>query len=101
MLAMSMHDHIVPAITTGDAMELGRVIDITGAGAQVTLDAHMMALVRRSRDGAPPGTIGSHVKIRVGGRWVLGQIRTLRLGQADSDLVLGFVDFVGEGDDID
>jgi DNA helicase HerA-like ATPase len=99
---MTMHDHIVSAITAGDAMELGRVMEIAGAGAQVTLDAHMMALVRREHGGdAPPGTIGSHVKMRVGDHWVLAQIRTLRLAQADSDLMLAMVDFVGEGADVD
>ncbi|MDB5686642.1 MAG: hypothetical protein JWR77_1231 [Rhizorhabdus sp.] len=99
---MTMHDHIVSAITAGDAMELGRVMEIAGAGAQVTLDAHMMAQVRRENGGGvPPGTIGSHVKMRVGDHWVLAQIRTLRLAQADSDLMLAMVDFVGEGADVD
>jgi uncharacterized protein len=98
---MGAYDRIVSAITAGDAMELGRVVEIAGAGAQVSLDAHMMAMVRRESGGAPPGTIGSHVKLRVGERWVLAQIRTLRLAQADSDLVLGMVDFAGEGDDLD
>jgi DNA helicase HerA-like ATPase len=98
---MGIQDRIVAAITAGDAMELGRVMEIAGAGAQVSLDGHMMALVRRENGlGAPPGTIGSHVKMRVGNRWVLGQIRTLRLAQADSDLVLGMIDFVGEGADL-
>jgi DNA helicase HerA-like ATPase len=98
---MAMHDRIVPAITVGDAMELGRVLEIAGAGAQVSFDGHMMALVRKANGvGAPPGSIGSHVKMRVGNRWVLGQIRTLRLAQADSDLILGMIDFVGEGADI-
>jgi DNA helicase HerA-like ATPase len=98
---MGMHDRIVPAITVGDAMELGRVLEIAGAGAQVSFDGHMMALVRKANGvGAPPGSIGSHVKMRVGNRWVLGQIRTLRLAQADSDLILGMIDFVGEGADV-
>jgi DNA helicase HerA-like ATPase len=96
-----MHDRIVAAITAGDAMELGRVVEIAGAGAQVTLDGHMMNMVRKANGvGAPPGSIGSHVKIRVNNRWVLGQIRTLHLAQADSDLVLGMIDFVGEGADV-
>jgi len=99
---MLMHDRIVSTITSGDAMEMGRVMEIAGAGAQVTLDAHMMALVRRENGiGAPPGAIGSHVKIRIGNRWVLGQVRTLRLAQADSDLILAMIDFVGEGRDLE
>jgi len=97
---MGIQDRIVSAITAGDAMELGRVLEIAGAGAQVSLDGHMMAMVRKANGlGAPPGSIGSHVKMRVGNRWVLGQIRTLRLAQADSDLVLGVIDFIGEGSD--
>jgi len=98
---MGMHDRIVSAITAGDAMELGRVLEINGASAQVSLDGHMMTLVRKANGvGAPPGSIGSHVKVRVGNRWVLAQIRSLRLAQADSDLVLGMIDFVGEGADV-
>src|SRR3569833_2497997 len=98
---MGIHARIVGAITAGDAMELGRVLEITGAVAQVSLDGQMMTLVRKANgDGAPPGSIGSHVKMRVGNRWVLGQIRNLRLAQADSDLVLGMIEFVGEGADV-
>jgi len=98
---MGTHDLIVSAITAGDAMELGRVLEIAGAGAQVSLDGHMMSLVRKANGvGAPPGSIGSHVKIRVNNRWVLGQIRKLHLAQADSDLVLGTIDFIGEGADL-
>ncbi len=98
---MGMHDRIVAAITTGDAMELGRVLEVAGVGAQVTLDGHMMALVRKANGiGAPPGTIGSYVKIRIGNRWILGQIRTLRLAEVDSMVVVGTIDFIGEGIDI-
>ena len=98
---MGTHDRIVAAITAGDAMELGRVLEIAGAGAKVSLDGHMMSMVRKANGlGAPPGSIGSHVKVRVNNRWVLGQIRSLHLAQADSDLVLGTIDFVGEGSDV-
>ena len=98
---MGTHDRIVAAITAGDAMELGRVLEIAGAGAKVSLDGHMMSMVRKANGlGAPPGSIGSHVKVRVNNRWVLGQIRSLHLAQADSDLVLGTIDFVGEGADV-
>ena len=97
---MGTHDRIVAAITAGDAMELGRVLEIAGAGAKVSLDGHMMGMVRKANGlGAPPGSIGSHVKIRVNNRWVLGQIRSLHLAQADSDLVMGTIAFVGKGSD--
>jgi len=94
---MGIQDKIA---SVGEAMELGRVVEITGAGAQISLDGHMMAQVRSEGTlGAPPGSIGSHVKIRVGDRWVLGQIRNLKRAEADGDLVLGMIDFIGEGAD--
>jgi uncharacterized protein len=94
---MGMHEALVPAITAGDAMELGRVIAIAGSGAEVTFDARMLSILRQQGSGA----IGSHVKVRVEGRWVVAQVRTLRLAQADGDLVVGTIDFCGEGPDVE
>ena len=90
----------VTSIAAADAIVLGRIIDIEGAHAQVTLDSHALALLAES-ESQQPGAIGSHVKLRVGRRWVVAQIRTLKLARADSDLILGSVDFVGEGEDHD
>ena len=95
---MSALDHssfLAPAA----ALELGRVIDVAGAGAEVTLDARMLSLAQADGRVIRPGAIGSHLKLRVGDRWVVAQVRTLRLAQADGDLILGTIDFVGEGEE--
>ncbi|WP_294393872.1 DUF87 domain-containing protein [uncultured Sphingomonas sp.] len=94
---MGMHERFVSAITAGDAMELGRLVAIGGHAAEITVDVRMLQLVR----GSGGGSIGSHVKLRLGRRWVVGQIRTLRLSEADGDLVVGTLEFCGEGDDVE
>lgn len=95
-MAMGVHQSIGPSPPTEQVSALGRVIEIAGASAQITLDARALALL--ADEPVPPGAIGSHLKARVGGRWVVGQVRALRLARADGDLVLGSLDFVGEGD---
>ena len=46
---------------------------------------------------AAAGNIGSHVKIMVDGRWLVAVVRTMRLAEADGDLILADADFLGEG----
>ena len=78
--------------------ELGRVVEISGAHANVSLDARMLAMLASS-DAMQPASIGSHVKLLLGGNWVVAQVRNLRLAEADGDLILGAIDLVGEGKD--
>jgi DNA helicase HerA-like ATPase len=79
---------------------IGRVIQIAGASAEVTLDSRMLAL-SAPEEGGQPGAIGSHLKLRIADRWVVAQVRALQLADANSDLLLGAIDFVGEGDERD
>ena len=75
--------------------EIGRLLDVSGAGAQCTLDARMLGLYADS-GGASPGSIGSHLKLKVANQWVIAQVRNLRRVEADGDLILASIDFVGE-----
>ncbi|WP_339689382.1 DUF87 domain-containing protein [uncultured Parasphingorhabdus sp.] len=45
------------------------------------------------------GQVGSQVKIRVGQTWLLANIRTQRLYEGQSGLVVAEIDFLGEGDE--
>jgi DNA helicase HerA-like ATPase len=83
-----------------EAPEIGRVIAIAGAAAEVTLDARLLSLAAAG-GWVDPGAIGSHLKLRVATHWVIAQLRTLRLADANSDLLLGTIDFVGEGVECD
>ena len=83
----------------GAALALGRIVEVRATAAEAMLDAPALALARD--EAMPPGAVGSHLKVRVGQRWVVAQVRTLRLAQADGDRILAGIDCVGEGDDAD
>ncbi|QJU60468.1 ATP-binding protein [Sphingomonas sp. AP4-R1] len=76
---------------------MGRVLEISGAGARATLDAAMLATLGQAGP-AQPGAIGSHLKLPVGTNWVIAQVSALRREEADSDLIVANLDFVGEAD---
>jgi hypothetical protein len=84
-------------------IEIGRVLEVVGTSAQVSLDLRTLGMLRNHPDSgvAAAGQVGQHIKLRVGASWVVCGIRSLRLADADSDLVLAAVDFVGEGGDRD
>jgi DNA helicase HerA-like ATPase len=77
-------------------IEIGRVLEISGAGARAALDAGMLAMLGAAGP-SQPGAIGSHLKLRVGAKWVVGQVRSLRREDADGDLIVAGIDFLGEG----
>src|SRR3546814_9850628 len=43
------------------------------------------------------GQVGSQIKVRVGGLWLLANVRDMRLENPDGDLIVANVDFLGEG----
>ncbi len=82
-----------------DFSEIGRVVEITGGSSVVRLDGRALKMLAGHRDVsvAMAGQVGSHVKLRVGGMWLLANVRNLRLENADGDLILANIDFLGEG----
>jgi hypothetical protein len=77
---------------------IGALIDIAGSGGTVLLD-------RAALDGyvgdpdpvlATAGSVGAQIKIRVGGTWMIANVRSLKLAEAG---VLAQIDFLGEGDE--
>src|SRR3546814_2806872 len=43
------------------------------------------------------GQVGSQIKVRAGGLWLLANVRDMRLENPDGDLIVANVDFLGEG----
>ncbi len=81
-----------------DAIRIGQVIDIAGSSSQVRLDAAIVGSLADDPDPsiAMGGQVGSQIKLRVGDRWLVASVRSLRIEQGD-DHILAYVDFLGEG----
>ncbi len=81
------------------AIEIGRVLQVSGGGSQVTLDGPILGMLQGNPDPtlAMAGNIGSHIKMRVGDHWLVAVVRSMRLAEADGDLIVADVDFLGEG----
>lgn len=87
--------------TAADSMEIGRVMDIAGSSSQITLDAQILHQLQSHPDPsiAAAGQVGSQVKLKVDERWLIANVRSMRLAEADGDLILAQIDFLGEGDE--
>ncbi len=85
-------------------LPIGEVLEISGAGSRVAID---LEALRSYADEADPslvqaGQVGSLVKIQVGNRWLVANIRTQVLDSRMKSLeggggITAEVDFLGEG----
>jgi hypothetical protein len=80
---------------------IGKVADIGGSSSRITLDRDEIDRLAADNDPcvAMSGQVGSHVKVRVGQRWLLANVRTLSLDESGGGRIVAGVDFLGEGDD--
>ncbi len=80
---------------------IGEVIEISGSSSQIRFDG--AALARQSGADDPSlataGQVGSQIKIRLGSTWLVANVRSLRLDPNRENSVLGYIDFLGEGDE--
>jgi DNA helicase HerA-like ATPase len=85
---------------SSDGVEVGRLIEISGSHSLITLDGQMLAGLAEDPDPsiAMAGQVGSQLKLKVGQRWLIASVRSMRRAEADSDLMLANIDFLGEGD---
>ena len=77
------------------AASVGQIEAIVGVGADAMLDHSDIALLGRHEDPvvAMAGQIGSHVKMPIGDRWVVGTVRSLRVAGAT---IAAKIDMIGE-----
>ncbi len=80
---------------------IGEVIEISGSSSQVRFDAAALARQTAAIDPslATAGQVGSQIKIRLGSTWLVANVRSLRLDPSRDNGVIGFIDFLGEGDE--
>ena len=79
---------------------IGVVIAITGSSSTLLFQRRAVAALGHDADPmiAAAGTLGSQVKMRVGGQWLVANVRSLAL-DLDNDGVMAEIDFLGEGDE--
>jgi uncharacterized protein len=89
------------APTSANVHHIGFVMEIAGSGSQISLDAARLNELMQHSDPsiAMAGQVGSQIKIRIGGTWLLASIRTQKLHSRDQGVIVAAVDFLGEGDE--
>ncbi len=80
---------------------LGAVSEISGSGAVVEMVGRRLVEVAGDPDPsvAISGQVGSQIKVASGRRWLLANVGALRVADAEADVVVADIDFLGEGDE--
>jgi len=99
MPAPDAFTHAMPAGGAGAA--IGCVFAISGASSRVLLDRAAIAATAGDPDpvAASAGQVGSQVKVRVGGSWLIANVRSLKLEDGAGTCISAEIDFLGEGDE--
>jgi uncharacterized protein len=93
---------IVPIPGKQSHEPIGSVVEISGGGARVKIDGQRLRDLAGHPDPsvAMSGQVGSQVKLESGKKWLLANVRNLRLAD-NGDMVHAEIDFLGEGDEDD
>ena len=80
---------------------IGSVIEISGSSSQVRLDLRAVNKLVEALDPclAMGGQVGSQIKVKVGSTWLMANLRTLKADGDREGSAIGFIDFLGEGDE--
>ncbi len=80
---------------------LGQVAEIAGSGAVVEIVGRRLTELAADPDPtvAMSGQVGSQVKIDSGRRWLLANVRTLKVIDPAAGTIAADIDFLGEGDE--
>ena len=80
---------------------IGQVVEIGGSGASVEIAGRRLTELADDPDPsvAMSGQVGSQIKIASGRRWLLANVRRLKVTDAEAGHVTADIDFLGEGDE--
>ena len=80
---------------------IGQVVEISGSGAHIEILGARLTELANDPDPsvAMSGQVGSQIKIASGRRWLLANVRKLRVTDAEAGVVVAEIDFLGEGDE--
>jgi hypothetical protein len=80
---------------------IGQIVEIAGSGARIEISGRR--LVELSGDPDPTvamsGQVGSQIKVDSGRRWLLANVRRLKVTDPEAGTVAAEIDFLGEGDE--
>ncbi|MHA6316675.1 ATP-binding protein [Altererythrobacter sp. CAU 1778] len=78
---------------------IGVVLEIGGAGSQIALDVQRLGECAEDSDPsiALAGQVGSQIKIKVPGGWLLASVRDQRQDRRNNAGIIAGIDFLGEG----
>jgi DNA helicase HerA-like ATPase len=98
MSALPRPGEFLHARNEEDAAAIGHAVAVAGGGSRVVLDRAGVAACALLADpvAAAAGQVGSQIKLRVGGRWLIANVRALALA---GDAITAEIDFLGEGDE--
>jgi DNA helicase HerA-like ATPase len=80
---------------------IGHVIEIGGSGAAIEIAERRLTELASDPDPsiAMSGQVGSQIKIASGRRWLLANVRKLKVTDVEAGLITAEIDFLGEGDE--
>jgi len=81
---------------------IGVVLEIAGSGSQIALDLQRLNECAQDADPsiALAGQVGSQIKLRVPGGWLLASVRNQRQDRRnEAGSIVANIDFLGEGDE--
>jgi hypothetical protein len=82
---------------------IGIVSEVSGGGARIKIEGQRLRDLAGDADPsvAMSGQVGSQVKLECGRKWLLANVRNLKVAEDGSDIVTAEIDFLGEGDEDD
>jgi DNA helicase HerA-like ATPase len=88
-----------PLVSVHEA--IGQIVEIGGSGAIVEIVGRRLSELAADPDPsiAMSGQVGSQIKIASNRRWLLANVRSLKVTDAEAGVVSATIDFLGEGDE--
>ncbi len=101
MTEMSSAHVFAPTAPLAAIKSIGMVFEIAGSSSLVMLDPFALDATMGDPDPvvATAGSVGSQIKMRVGGSWLIANVRSLKLVDGHEDRIAAVIDFLGEGDE--
>ncbi|MGF1549540.1 MAG: ATP-binding protein [Sphingomonadaceae bacterium] len=80
---------------------IGVVFEVNGDGAHIHLDGDLLADLQQDPDPstALSGQVGSQLKLRHAGHWLLANVRGLKVAEHESNRITADIDFMGEAEE--